>query len=206
MADNTDINWNKKYDGKEYLFGTEPNKFLASQASLLKKGQRCLDVGGGEGRNAVWLAEQGLEVFSIDQSDIALGKAQALAEQRGVTIETFPVDLFNWNWPQEAYEVLVSMHVHFTSPERKKINTLMSDALTPGGVLIFEAFHPDQVANDTGGPSDVDYLVSAEMLKTDFEGCDFLHLSEATVDLPKRPHKPAGPAVVTRATIRKSVE
>ncbi|MCW9033734.1 MAG: class I SAM-dependent methyltransferase [Rhodospirillales bacterium] len=203
MADNTDINWNKKYSSKEYLFGTEPNKFLTSQASLLVKGQRCLDVGGGEGRNSVWLAEQGLKVLSIDQSDVALGKAQALAGERGVKIETSPADLFAWDWPREVYEVLVSMHVHFPSFGRKQINKLMLEALTPGGVLIFEAFHPDQVANDTGGPSDVNYLVSAEILKTDFEGCEFIHLSEETVDLPTRPHKPAGAAVVTRAVIRK---
>jgi len=200
---NTDIDWNKKYSGKEYLFGTAPNNFLASQVGLLQKGQRCLDVGGGDGRNSVWLAEQGLEVLSIDQSDVALDKATALAEARRVSITTQAVDLFKWNWLQAAYDVVVSMHVHFESAQREIINRLMLDALVPGGLLIFEAFHPDQIANNTGGPSDVDYLVDAAILKNAFPSCSFLHLSEDTVHLPTRPHKPEGPAVVTRAVIRK---
>jgi len=200
---NTHIDWNEKYSGKEYLFGTEPNRFLASQKGLLKNGGRCLDVGGGEGRNTVWLAEQGLVVLSIDQSDVALKKAQALAQERGVTIGALPVDLFKWVWPQEGFDMVVSMHVHFNPVQRPLLNKLMYGALVPGGVIIFEAFHPDQMAHDTGGPKDVDYLVSAQMLKDDFPGADFEILNEVTVQLPQRPHKPAGPAVVTQAVIRK---
>ena len=203
MNDNTNIDWNKKYGGKDYLFGTEPNAFLASQADLLKKGWSCLDVGGGDGRNTVWLAEQGLQVLSIDQSDVALNKAQTLAKERSVTIETLAIDLFNWDWPKEGFDLLVSMHIHFPDLQRQKINGRMLEALAPNGLIIFEAFHPDQIANNTGGPSDADYLVNADILKQDFAGCEFIHLSEDTVHLPKRPHKPAGPAVVTRAVIRK---
>jgi len=200
---NTNIDWNEKYGSKEYLFGTEPNKFLASQADKLSKEMRCLDVGGGEGRNAVWLAEQGLIVLSIDQSDVALKKARELADQRGVTIGTLPVDIFKWMWPREGFDVMVSMHVHFNPVQRPLVNKMMFDALAPGGLVIFEAFHPDQVENDTGGPSDVSFLVSAEMLKEDFPDGEFEVLEEVTVQLPDRPHKPEGPAVVTQAVIRK---
>lgn len=203
MTGNTNVNWDDKYGGKGYLFGTKPNTFLASQAHRLKPGERSLDVGGGEGRNAVWLAEQDLQVLCIDQSDIALGKARALARTRDVIIDTQSVDLFEWSWPANAFHVVVSIHLHFSSSRRPLINQWMHEALFPGGLLFFEAFHPDQILNLTGGPSDPDFLVDATMLRRDFSGCDFLHLSEDAIVLPKRPHNPAGPATVTRAVIQK---
>ncbi len=89
--------WNARFGADGYLFGTRPNAFLASQGSLLRQGQRALAVADGEGRNGVWLASQGLDVLSVDFSPVALAKAQELATETGVTLQTECVDPSTWN-------------------------------------------------------------------------------------------------------------
>ncbi len=80
--------WKDRYSGEGYLFGTELNDFLAEEACRLVPGARGLAVADGEGRNGVWLAEQGHDAVSVDFSANALTKARALAAERGVAIET----------------------------------------------------------------------------------------------------------------------
>ena len=85
--------WNERYAGDEYHFGTEPNAFLVSQIDMLKQGMSCLAVADGEGRNGVLLAQQGLDVLSVDSSYVALEKARKLAQQRSVTAKFELVDI-----------------------------------------------------------------------------------------------------------------
>ena len=80
--------WNERFSGSDYVFGTEPNAFLEAQAHLLRPGQRALAVADGEGRNGVWLTEQGLDVLSFDFSPAGVEKARRLAQRRGVTLRT----------------------------------------------------------------------------------------------------------------------
>lgn len=88
--------WNERFSSKDYLFGTAPNAFLTQQRHLLPPGGKALAVTDGEGRNGVWLAEQGLDVLSIDFSPVALEKAQRLADSRGFAIRTLQVNLEDW--------------------------------------------------------------------------------------------------------------
>jgi 2-polyprenyl-3-methyl-5-hydroxy-6-metoxy-1,4-benzoquinol methylase len=71
--------WNQRFSTPGCLFGTQPNRFLASKRDFLKKGDSALCVADGEGRNSVWLAEQGLEVAAFDISPVAVEKARRLA-------------------------------------------------------------------------------------------------------------------------------
>src|SRR5690349_15727298 len=80
--------WDARFAGDGFYFGTEPNAFLRNKAALLPKSGRVLAVADGEGRNGVWLAQQGLDVLSLDFSPVALAKARALARERGVRLET----------------------------------------------------------------------------------------------------------------------
>lgn len=88
--------WNARYASADYIFGTAPNQFLASHGALIQPGMRALAVADGEGRNSVWLAEHGAQVHALDVSPIALDKARALAQARGVTIQFEQADLLNW--------------------------------------------------------------------------------------------------------------
>lgn len=101
--------WDERYAGEEYHFGTEPNAFLVAQQHRLKAGANCLAVADGEGRNGVWLAQQGLDVLSVDASPVALAKAQRLAGERGANVRFELADLLQWGWGEARYDVVVAI-------------------------------------------------------------------------------------------------
>lgn len=171
--------WNQRFSGEDYLFGTAPNGFLASQRSRLQSGQRALAIADGEGRNGVWLAGQGLDVLSIDFSPVALGKAQRLAAQQGVPLQTRRADLERWDWEPERFDVVAAIFVQFARPElRTAIFQGIKRTLTPGGLLILQGYRPEQLRYGTGGPPHAENMYTAAMLSTAFRDFDILHLEE----------------------------
>ena len=87
--------WDRRYEGSDLLWTAEPNRFLVAEVAGLEPG-RALDVGTGEGRNAVWLAEQGWRVTGVDFSAVGLEKARHLATARGVEVEWVLADLSHY--------------------------------------------------------------------------------------------------------------
>jgi SAM-dependent methyltransferase len=171
--------WEKRFSVPDYVFGTEPNAFLESQAAALPKSGTALAVADGEGRNGVWLAECGLDVLSIDWSPTALGKAQALARQRGVTIRTAQVDVVQWEWPVAQFDVVAAIFIQFLTPdERRKVFAAMRDALKPGGLLLIEGYRPEQLNYKTGGPSQVENLYTRALLEAEFGGLADVRITE----------------------------
>ena len=171
--------WDERYSGDEFHFGTEPNEFLVSQKSLLNPGMSCLAVADGEGRNGVWLAEQGLDVLSVDASSVALSKANKLAEQRGVTLEFKQVDLMQWEWREDCFDVVAAIFIQFAPPGmREQMFTRIKRCLKPGGLLLLQGYTPRQLEYRTGGPSQAENLYSEPMLREEFADMQILHLSE----------------------------
>jgi cyclopropane fatty-acyl-phospholipid synthase-like methyltransferase len=163
--------WDQRYARDDYLFGTRPNAFLARQAKRLVPGQRALAVADGEGRNGVWLAEQGLRVHAVDASPVALDKARRLAASRGVDVAFDLADLADWPWPEAAYDVVVAIFIQFAGPElRARHFAGMRRALVPGGLLLLEGYRPEQLAYGTGGPPAVENLYTEELLRQEFAG------------------------------------
>src|SRR5215213_9740044 len=135
--------WETRFAAPGYHFGTEPNAFLKSKADLLKPGQKALSIADGEGRNGVFLAEQGLDVLAMDFSPTALAKSRSLAEQRGVTIRTEQADLGTWQWPVAGFDVVVAIFFQFCAPPlRARVFTSIKQALKPGGLLLMEGYRP----------------------------------------------------------------
>lgn len=172
--------WDQRYDTGDYVFGTAPNAFLRSQQSRLPTQGRALAVADGEGRNGVWLAEQGLDVLSIDNSEVGLRKAQVLATTRGTKLQTLCADLLTWDWPDSAYDVIVSIFLHLPSPERTGVHRLMARALKPGGILILEAYHQSQLGRSSGGPQSAALLYDLPSLESDFSNLTLLDAVEGT--------------------------
>ncbi|MBI4808963.1 MAG: class I SAM-dependent methyltransferase [Nitrosomonadales bacterium] len=171
--------WNERYSGEDFFYGTEPNAFLVSHKALLKPGMRCLAVADGEGRNGVWLAEQGLEVLSVDGSHVAQAKAKKLAQQRGVAMLFEQVDLLQWDWGVDNYDVVVAIFIQFvTSPEREQMFAAIKRCLKPGGLLLLQGYTPRQLENKTGGPSQAENLYTESMLAKAFADMDILLLHE----------------------------
>ena len=168
--------WETRYAGAGYHFGTEPNEFLKSQAHLLRPGQIALAIADGEGRNGVWLAEQGLDVLSIDFSPTALRKARALAAARSVPLRTEQTDINTWTWPTEAFDVIAGIFVQFPSAAgQARMFEGIDRALKPGGLLLLEGYGPRQLEYATGGPKELDRLYTRERLAAAFAGfasCD----------------------------------
>lgn len=171
--------WNERFGAEHYFYGTEPNAFLASQSHLFKPGQHVLSVADGEGRNGVWLAQQGLDVLAVDFSEKALEKSARLAAARGVKLRTELADLHQWNWGENRFDAIVAIFVQFaSSQERPALHRAMRNALKPGGLLLIQGYRPKQLEYKTGGPSNLDNLYGADVLRRDFADLDILHLEE----------------------------
>jgi cyclopropane fatty-acyl-phospholipid synthase-like methyltransferase len=194
--------WNQRFSQPGYTYGTEPNAFLVSQKNYLKPGMKALAVADGEGRNGVWLAQQGLEVLSVDGSEVGLRKTQELAKSRGVAIHTELAELTKWIWPENEFDLVVAIFIHFPPEHRARMHEKMLGALKPGGLLLLEAFTPEQLEYRTGGPPVAEMLYTAGMLRDDFKAGEVLRLEEALTDLQEGPGH-SGRAAVARLVLQK---
>jgi cyclopropane fatty-acyl-phospholipid synthase-like methyltransferase len=157
--------WQKRFATPDYIFGTAPNAFLKSKAALLRKGETALAIADGEGRNGVFMAEQGLDVLSVDFSVAAQAKARALAEQRGVRMRVEQADVIDWTWPLAAFDVVAAIFIQFAAPpQRAKIFAGIKRSLKPGGLLLLEGYRPKQLEYKTGGPPHLENLYTRELL------------------------------------------
>ena len=171
--------WNRRFSAPGYVFGAGPNRFLASRRDLLKTGQSALCVADGEGRNSVWLAEQGLDVTAFDFSPVAVEKAKRLAAERGVNVRYEVADVYAWSWPRAAFDVVAAIFVQFADPAmREFMFARMVRALKPGGLLLLEGYTPKQLEYRTGGPPQVENLYTAPMLREAFRDLEILELRE----------------------------
>ena len=171
--------WDERYADEKYLFGTEPNAFLLSQQVLLKPGQYCLAVADGEGRNGVWLAQQGLRVLSVEASEVALKKAKKLAVQRGVEIEFEQADLTQWDWGENRFDVVAAIFIQFAPPKlRTEMFTNIKRCLKPGGLLLLQGYTPRQLKYGTGGPPVAENMYTKELLHDAFADIAWLHFAE----------------------------
>jgi cyclopropane fatty-acyl-phospholipid synthase-like methyltransferase len=173
--------WSGRYAaaGDEYLFGTAPNKVLKSQLHRLHPGLKALSVADGEGRNSVWLAEEGLAVTAVEVSPVALHKARRLATARHAEVDFVLADIHKWAWPEGGYDVVAGIFIQFAAPaERSLLFERMQGALNPGGLLLLQGYTPKQLEYRTGGPSAVENLYTAELLQEAFAAMEILELQE----------------------------
>lgn len=146
--------WDERYSDAALVYGEAPNAFLASLASRLPPTGTALDLGAGEGRNALFLASLGLKVLAVDQSTVGMQKAQRLAADRGLRLTTQVADLRDFDAPDSSFDVISSIFVHLPAAIRQRVHSRLASWLKPGGVFILEAYAPEQLQRTTGGPKD----------------------------------------------------
>jgi cyclopropane fatty-acyl-phospholipid synthase-like methyltransferase len=170
--------WQTRFAAPGYAFGKAPNAFLKAQAHLLRPGLRALSVADGEGRNGVWLAEQGLDVLAIDFSEAGLAKARALAAERGVTLRTELADVTTWRWPAEAFDVIAAIFIFVEPAERPAFFENLKGALKPGGLLFMQGYRPEQLNYRTGGPPKAERMYTRAMFQEAFGDMAALDIHE----------------------------
>ncbi|QEG24790.1 class I SAM-dependent methyltransferase [Mariniblastus fucicola] len=168
--------WNARFAETEFAYGAEPNSFLVQNASWLKA--PVLSIAEGEGRNAVFLAAQGLNVHAVDSSHVGLAKAERLAASKSVIISTEVVDLQDFAPEPNAYGGAVSIYAHLPSPLRTRLYPLLVKTLKPGGVLILESYAENQIGRGTGGPSNLDLLMTCDKVERELVGLETILLQE----------------------------
>jgi cyclopropane fatty-acyl-phospholipid synthase-like methyltransferase len=161
--------WQARFGATDYIFGKEPNAFLKAQASRLPAKGSALSIADGEGRNGVWLAQQGLDVLAVDFSPAALEKSRALAAERGVRLRTEVADVTSWRWPEAAFDVVVAIFVQVVFPaERAVFFKNLKRALKPDGLLLMQGYRTEQLTYRTGGPPEPERLYTRALLQEAF--------------------------------------
>jgi SAM-dependent methyltransferase len=176
--------WDARYAGDDFLFGQAPNAFLAAQVARLPTGGSALALADGEGRNGVWLAEQGLEVLSVDSSSVAQEKARRLARTRGVDLRLELADLETWPFPERRFDVIAGIFIQFAGPAlRTRLFAAIKRGLKPGGLLLLEGYRPEQLEYGTGGPPIAENLYSEPMLREAFGDLEVVELASYDAEI-----------------------
>jgi len=187
--------WNDRYSEDGFAFGTKANDFLIEAQPQIPQG-RVLCLAEGEGRNAVFLAEQGYDVVAVDASAVGLEKAQKLAAERGVKIETIVTDLADFKIEEDAWQAIVSIFCHLPIALRQNIHRQVCKGLKQKGVLILEAYRPLQLKYKSGGPPVAELMMTLETLKEDFSTLETLHCCETVREVVEGKYHTGDGAVV----------
>nr|CBI71179.1 hypothetical protein [uncultured bacterium] len=169
--------WDERFSVEEYAYGTVPNDFLVEKVGCIPKG-KVLSLAEGEGRNAVFLAQQGYAVTAVDSSLAGLNKARKLAEENRVAVEFIHADLADYDLGENKWDAVVSIFCPLPSQLRKELYKKVVAALKPDGVFLLEAYTPAQLKHGTGGGNSVDVMQTKESLRIELAGLKFKHLTE----------------------------
>jgi SAM-dependent methyltransferase len=153
--------WNRRYADAGLLWSAAPNRFLVAEVGGLEPG-RALDLACGEGRNAVWLAEQGWKVVGVDYSDVALTKAAGLAAERGVAVELVDADLHTYEPEARGHDLVCVLYLQLPAPDRRHVLLRAADAVAPGGTFLLVGHDLTNLEHGHGGPSDPALLLTPE--------------------------------------------
>jgi SAM-dependent methyltransferase len=174
--------WNERYSQAEYVYGKNPNDFLVEVVQQIPKG-RVLCLADGEGRNGVYLAQQGCQVTAVDASPVGLEKARKLSAERSVAIETIVADLAEFPVQPDAWDAIVSIFCHLPPTIRAHVHQQVVTGLRSGGVFVLEAYTPRQLAFKTGGPPTADLTMELATLQQELDGLKFNHAKELERDI-----------------------
>lgn len=157
--------WNQRYAGRELIWTAAPNQFLVAEVESLSPG-RALDLGCGEGRNAVWLAEQGWNVTAVDFSDVGVGKGREMAANRGVEVDWVVEDLNSYQPQGGGFDLVIDFYIHLPPDQRQALTRKGATAVAPGGTLLIVGHHLDNLETGYGGPQDPELLHRPDVISS----------------------------------------
>ena len=185
MTSSSDFNrWQERFSTPDFVFGKEPNEFLIRCKDLLPREGKALAVADGEGRNSVFLAQQGLDVTATEFAPAAIEKARQLAAEHNVSVNFIETDVHDWHYPKNTFDVVVEIFTQFSTPPKRAVKWAgMRRTLKPGGLLIIRGYTPKQLQYGTGGPKQIDQLYTFEKLESMFNDFTDLSIVEEELEL-----------------------
>lgn len=159
--------WNERYSASEYAYGKEPNQYFKSLIQFLKPG-KMLIPGAGEGRDAVYAATLGWEVYAFDRSSAGREKALRLSDEFNCKIQYDVLDAADFDFESNKFDCVALIYFHLPEQLRQNFHRNIPKLLNEGGYLILEAFNPKQIENSSGGPKEISMLPTSEKLVHDF--------------------------------------
>jgi SAM-dependent methyltransferase len=153
--------WNNRYLEDGLLWSAEPNSFLVDEAEDLPPG-RALDLGAGEGRNAIWLAGRGWRVTAVDYAEVGLDKGRRIASERGVEIDWVCADIVHWLPKPASSDLVLLIYLHLPDDEMRAVISRAQDAVAPGGVFLLIGHDRSNLDRGHGGPQDPAVLYTAD--------------------------------------------
>lgn len=179
--------WNERYATNHYAYGTKPNQFYKIQLANIPPG-KILFPAEGEGRNAVYAAKNGWDVYAFDSSSEARKKAEKLAETESVHVHYKTTDFEHFHYPTDYFDCIVLIFAHFHPLKRKEYHQKLISLLKPGGTFILEGFSKKQMQLNSGGPLNIEMLFSKQEIKEDFSLLSELKLEELLINLDEGPY------------------
>ncbi|VAW63874.1 Tellurite resistance protein TehB [hydrothermal vent metagenome] len=196
--------WDERYSAEHYIYGTEPNEFLLQNINEIPAGGEVLCLADGEGRNSVFLAKQGYSVTAIDSSIEGIKKARRLADKHNVNITFIHQDLENYEPGINHWHGIVSIFCHLPLEIRQPLHQKIVNSLKNNGVLILEAYTPEQIKLGTGGPPIAALTMDSSTLKKELKGLHFKQLQELQREVIEGTHHTGTGAVVQTIAIKKT--
>ncbi len=170
-----DIDWDARYAADPALWGERPNQFVRARVADAEPG-RAVDLGCGNGRNAVWLARRGWHVEAVDISAVGIEQAQQRSERDGVHVAWEAGDALTWS-PAEPLDLVLVVYLHMEMPELIGLLARAATWLAPGGRLLYIGHSRTNIERGVGGPSNPDVLAEIAELAQAAEGLRVLALA-----------------------------
>lgn len=179
--------WDYRYAHEDFAYGHEPNAFFKSTLNTLKPGKMLLPA-EGEGRNAVYAAAKGWEVWAFDFSESAKEKALQLADNQQVSFNYQVLNCNDVAYPPNTFDAIALIFFHLPAEQREACHKKIARLLKPQGYLIVEAFSKENLKladkrSNVNGPKDIELLYTLENLKSDFRDFQIIELSQQKVEL-----------------------
>lgn len=171
MSSLSNTDWDQRYAAADLVWGAGPNRFVVQEFTGRPPG-RALDLAAGEGRNALWLAEQGWQVLALDFSRVAIDRGNRLAAERGVQVSWVVADVLSASLPDVSFDGVLVAYLHLPGPRRAAVLARAAAALAPGGTLLVVGHDRSNLTGGVGGPQDPNLLYTPDEIVNELPGLD----------------------------------
>ena len=173
--------WDERYAASDLVWSAEPNTFVVSLTDDLPVGT-AIDLGAGEGRNALWLAEQGWQVTAVDFSSVAVERGRARPGGERVDWQVADVTTYE---PADRFDLVLVCYLHLSRRTMQRVLDHAASWVAPGGHLVVVAHAARNLLEGVGGPQDADRLPDEELLATAAQALVVERLEEVERDTPE---------------------